>query len=73
MRREQLEVLREALEHLRSREEFEQAVGRAVRKRRLSFEFYLQLMAELRELARSERVSVEKVAKRLLEQGNQQA
>jgi len=73
MEPEQLEVIREALEHMRSREEFEQAVGRAARKRGRSFEFYIQLMGEIREHARREGVSVEKAAKRLLEQGNQHA
>jgi len=73
MEPEQLEVIRDALEHMRDREELEQAIGRTVRKRGLSFEFYIQLMGEIRELARREGVSVEKAAKRLLEQGYQHA
>lgn len=71
MQPDQLKVLQEALEHKRSREEFEQAVGRATRKVDLPFQFYVELMGEVRKLARSQGVSVETAAKRLLEQGDQ--
>ena len=71
MQPDQLKVLQEALEHKRSREEFEQAVGRATRKLGLPFQFYVQLMGEVREFARSQGVPVETAAKRLLEQGDQ--
>jgi hypothetical protein len=58
------------LEHMRRREEFEQAVGRAARKRGLSFEFYIQLMGEVREMSRKEGLPIEKAVRKLLDEGD---
>lgn len=64
---EHLEILREALETRQRKEELERAVGRAVRRRNLDFKTYVELLSELREIARKDKASLDDVARKLLE------
>ena len=66
---EGLKIVREALDTQLREEDFDRAVGRTVRRRNLDFKKYIQVMGELRELARAEGISVEEVARRLLSTG----
>lgn len=63
---EGLKIVREALDTQLRDEDFDRAVGRTVRRRNQDFKKYLEVMGELRELARTESVSVQEVARRLL-------
>ena len=66
MDEEGLRILREALETQLREEDFDRAVGRAVRRRNQDFKVYLEVMGELRELAKADSVSVEEAARRLV-------
>jgi len=66
---EGLKIVREALDTQLREEDFDRAVGRTVRRRNLDFKKYIQVMGELRELARSEGISIEEAARRLLSTG----
>jgi len=68
---EGLMILREALETQLRNEEFDRAVGRAIRRSNLDFKKYVEVMGELRELAHEGSVSVEEVAKRLVTTGRE--
>jgi hypothetical protein len=61
-----LDILREALEIQRRKEPFERALGRAVRRHDLDFSIYVQMVAEIRDLALSNRVPLETAARKLL-------
>ncbi|MBU0684796.1 MAG: hypothetical protein ABIE25_04950 [Thermoplasmatota archaeon] len=65
----QLDILREALEIQQRKETFEQALGRAVRRHDLDFSVYVQMVAEIRDLALSNSVPLETAARRLLAVG----
>jgi hypothetical protein len=65
----QLEILREALEIQQRKETFERALGRAVRRHDLDFSVYVQMVAEIRDLALSNSVQLETAARRLLSVG----
>ncbi|OGS42144.1 MAG: hypothetical protein A3K67_01105 [Euryarchaeota archaeon RBG_16_62_10] len=60
------DILREALDTRRRKEALEQALGRSVRKREANFSTYIGIMSELREIARSEKSSVEDAARKVL-------
>jgi len=62
----QLEILREALEIQQRKETFERALGRAVRRHDVDFSVYVQMVAEIRDLALSNSVPLETAARRLL-------
>ncbi len=61
-----LEVLRDAVRTRQRKEDLDRSVGRAVRRRELDFQTYVEIMSELREIAKEDKVSIEAVAKRLL-------
>jgi hypothetical protein len=63
---ELLEVLREALSTRLRREELERAVGRAVRRRSLGFDRYIQIMSELRSHSEKRGLSLEGAAEDLV-------
>jgi len=62
----QLDILREALEIQQRKETFERALGRAVRRHDVDFSVYVQMVAEIRDLALSNSVPLETAARRLL-------
>ena len=68
---EGLSILKEALDTQLKNEDFDRAVGRTVRRRKLDFKKYVEVMGELRELAHEGSVSVEEVAKRLVTTGRE--
>jgi hypothetical protein len=62
----QLDILREALEIQQRKETFERALGRAIRRHDVDFSVYVQMVAEVRDLALSNSVPLETAARRLL-------
>lgn len=62
----QLVILREALEIQQRKETFERALGRAIRRHDVDFSVYVQMVAEVRDLALSNSVPLETAARRLL-------
>jgi hypothetical protein len=62
----QLDILGEALEIQQRKETFERALGRAIRRHDVNFSVYVQMVAEVRELALSNSVPLETAARRLL-------
>jgi hypothetical protein len=63
---EGLRIIREALDTQLRGEDLDRAVGRTVRRRNQDFKKYVEVIGELREMARADSVSVEEVARRLL-------
>jgi hypothetical protein len=63
-----LAVLSEAVKTRQRKEELERSVGRALRRREMDFKFYVQMMSELRGVARSDEISLDDAAKKLLSQ-----
>ncbi|MDH7509043.1 MAG: hypothetical protein QHH00_06560 [Methanomassiliicoccales archaeon] len=57
MRSEDVIAVREALEQLRKNEPFEKALGRVLRKKGNTFEDYIRIVGEIRELARKKKIS----------------
>lgn len=66
MDKEQLEILADAVRTRQRKEDIERSVGRAARRADKSFEFYVEMVSELRELAKSKTVTVEEAASHLL-------
>ena len=66
MEPELLDVLRQAVRIRQRKEELERAVGRALRRREMDFKAYVQIMAELRDLASAEKISIDDAASKLL-------
>ena len=66
MEPELLEVLREAVERRLKREELERSIGRALRRRGMSFQAYIRMISELREIARRNRTTLDDAAAKLL-------
>jgi hypothetical protein len=62
----QLDILREALEIQQRKETFERALGRAIRRHDVDFSVYVQMVAEVRDMALSNSVPLETAARRLL-------
>jgi hypothetical protein len=63
----QLDVLREALETQQRKETFERALGRAVRRHDMDFSIYVQITAQVRDLALSNSIPLETAARRILD------
>jgi hypothetical protein len=63
---EDVDILREAVQTRQRKEELERAVGRAVRRRNLDFQKYVRVVADLRDLAASKKISVEEAVAILL-------
>ena len=66
MDEEGLKIIREALDRQLRHEDFDRAVGRTIRRRDQDFKRYVEVMGELRELAKADSISVEEAAKRLV-------
>ncbi len=66
MDREHLAVLADAVRIQQRKEDLERAIGRSVRNAKKSFGFYVEIMSELRELAKSKNVDLDGAAKSLL-------
>lgn len=73
MDEERLEALREAVENRRKKESLEEAVGRVARKRGLDFSAYVNIMSEVRELARESNRTLDEAAKAILRKGCEDA
>jgi len=65
---EGLETLSEALKIRQRKEEFERAVGRAARNRGHDFRYYMDIISELRDLAGSKGITIDRVAESLLKE-----
>jgi len=63
-----LDVLSEAVKTRQRKEELERSIGRALRRRDMDFEIYVQIMSELRDVAARESISLDGAAKKLLSQ-----
>ncbi|MCJ7606254.1 MAG: hypothetical protein MUO94_00210 [Thermoplasmata archaeon] len=63
---ELLEILRDALSTRLRREELQRALGRAVRRRSLGFDKYVETMSELRSHAEKRGLTLEEAAEELL-------
>lgn len=63
-----IDALRQALEKQRKGESFERALGKAMRRMKLSYEDYIKTIGAVRERARKMRTGVEEAAKSLLEE-----
>jgi macrodomain Ter protein organizer (MatP/YcbG family) len=68
MDKERLVVLREAQRIRQRKEELERAIGRATRKSGHDFQYYVELVSELSELAASRGVSADQVVEKLLKE-----
>ena len=66
MDQEGLSIVREALDTQLREEDFDRAVGRTVRRRKLDFKKYVEVVGELRELAQAQSVSIEDAARKLV-------
>ncbi len=61
------------METRRRKESLEEALGRVARKRGLDFSAYVNMMSDVRERARHDRVTVEEAAKRILSKSGEDA
>jgi seryl-tRNA synthetase len=61
------EILIEAARTRQRKEPVERAVGRAVRRRGMDFQSYIAAMSDLRDMAASQKVDLEKALKKLAE------
>ncbi|MDH3364556.1 MAG: hypothetical protein OEM29_00905 [Thermoplasmata archaeon] len=61
------EVLIEAARTRQRKEPIERAVGRAVRRRGMDYQFYITAMSNLREMASSKKIKIEDALKTLEE------
>ncbi|UCD93143.1 MAG: hypothetical protein JSV43_04365 [Methanobacteriota archaeon] len=59
-------VILDALSDLHKNETFERALGRMVRNRRGSYEDYMDLMADIRELATKKKIDLVEAARRIV-------
>lgn len=66
MDEESLSIVREALETQLREEDFNRAVGRAVRRRKLDFKKYIEVVGEVREMAQAQSVSLEDAARKIV-------
>ena len=73
MEPELLEILKGALDKQRKKESFESALGRVLRNSCKDFSVYVQMIGEVRELAESRNVDVEKAARIILSESEKQA
>ena len=58
-------IVREALDTQLRNEDFDRAVGRAVRRRKLDFKKYIEVIGELREMAQAQSINAEEAARRI--------
>lgn len=65
-----LDVLREAQRIRQRKEELERAIGRAVRRSGHDYQYYVDMISDLRGLAASKGVSIDQVAEGLLMEKN---
>jgi len=63
---EGLSILKEALDTQLKNEDFDRAVGRTVRRRKLDFKKYIEVMGEVRELAKVQSIGIEDAARSIL-------
>ncbi len=68
MEPELLDVLNEAVKTKQRKEELERSIGRALRRRNMDFNVYVQIMSELRDTAARDSLSLDDAAKKLLSQ-----
>ena len=68
MEPELLDVLNEAVKTKQRKEELERSIGRALRRRNMDFNVYVQIMSELRDTAARDNLSLDDAAKKLLSQ-----
>ncbi len=67
MKDEEKEAVKEALDRQMRKESFEHALGKTMRRRDLSYEQYVEIMSQVRELAEKRKVSVEEAALSLID------
>ena len=60
------EVVKEALDSQMRKETFEHAMGRAMRRRGLTYEQYVEVMSQIRETARKSKTKIEEAARFLV-------
>ena len=63
---EGLSILKEALDTKLKNEDFDRAVGRTVRRRKLDFKKYVEVIGEVRELAKVQSIGIEDAARSIL-------
>lgn len=63
-----LDILREAVETKQRKEDLDRSLGRALRRHDMSFDVYVKMISELRELAAKEGVPLDDIARRILAQ-----
>lgn len=68
MEPEVLDVLKEAVERRQRKEDLERSIGRALRRRGMGFQRYVQVVSVLREMARKDGTTVDDAARKLLGQ-----
>ncbi|TET90957.1 MAG: hypothetical protein E3J35_04805 [Methanomassiliicoccales archaeon] len=56
----------DAIKDLHTNETFERALGRIVRNRRMSYEDYMDIIAEIRELANKKKIDLVEAARRIV-------
>lgn len=56
----------DAIKDLHTNETFERALGRMVRNRRMSYENYMDIIAEIRELAKKKKIDLVEAARRIV-------
>lgn len=62
MDQESIDILREAVQTRQRKEELERSIGRAVRRNNLAFKIYIQIIDDLRAIARKKDISIESAA-----------
>jgi len=60
------EVLREALDRLRKRDTFEEALGKVIRKRDMEFKEYIRLIGKVRDISRKKKLTLPEAARHLV-------
>ncbi len=66
MDEEGLSIVREALEAQLRSEDIDRAIGRTVRRRKLDFKKYIEVIGELRDLAKADSTTVEVAARKII-------
>lgn len=66
MDEEHLAVLAYAVKNQQRKEDLERAIGRSARNANKGFGFYVEIMSELRELAKSNKTALDDAARSLL-------
>ena len=71
IKKELASAISSSLESRRKDETFERALGKAIRRRRLSFTDYVEVISLIRERARNRGVSLEEAAADILSENSQ--